>query len=728
MTGLAHVLSTITKVSLNELRTILGGIVFDDKELFAVGDRGNFLHAYFYDAEKNCFNRANTFQAHDHWISALAYLKPCDRYPKGALVTGSHDKTIKIWGPECFAQYDSVKPIPLETFSHDAEVCFITTTPDNTGRIISCGWDSTCRIWGAKSEKTIILRHEQYAIWSAAAIPGGYVTCGADKTIRIWSETGEPIHTIKDAHKDAIRGSVFIPSKNVLATCANDGTIKEWQVNGLELTYLSTISCTDSYLYSISLLNDDTYIVSSEDRCVYIASSDTKKVEDVLPLPDVVFSVSKLLNNDILCSCVDGYTRTFTNDKSRRCDNPTETKYLQALTSLTFSNPELANINPLDLPDIHTLTADNAAPGSATLVRNGDQMVICTWSNGYHKWLQIGTLVISKEGQSKQKVADEYGKLWDYCFTVQMEDGRTFPLYMNYDTNEYTAAYDFMTKHNLDPQAYLMQIIDFIHKNRGKTVIESTQSNSIFPKKDINYYSEINTTPIVNKLRSNNKSQKNQPVLTEEQLSALEKPLSHEVFEVIETIILNWPYDQMWPVLDILRARITDPQARNYIPCQKLVRIVHHLEKADPASSPEFLILMIARVVSNMFMNYNAEIMTEINVFEILNRFSNRFITSSPRTQVAYSTLVYNYSTILSFNPDMCVNLMNLIIENLAPSLDAGAMMRMLYACGNVATFSNEAKMKLQLHPEVITNIRSSGQISNDINVLLTGLSNLISS
>lgn len=726
MTNFAHVLSTITHVSQNDLRVVLGGIHFGDKELIAVGDRGNFLHTFYFDSETNTFKRANSFKAHDGWIGGIAYLNPCERYPKGALVTGARDKTVKVWGPDSFVHYDGTTPSPEQIFFHDGDVCFVTTANDDSGRIISTGWDSTCRIWG-KSEKPIILRHEQYAIWSAAAIPGGYVTCGADKTIRIWSETGEPIKTIKDAHKDVVRACIYVQSKNILATCANDGQIKEWQVNGLSLEYLYTISCTDSYLYSIVLLNDS-YVVSSEDRCVYIASADTKKVEDVLPLPDVVWSVSKLSNNDIIAGCADGIVRSFTNDQSRRCDNPTETKYLQSLTNITFSNPEFANINILDLPDIHSLSADNAQAGSATLVRNGDLMVICTWSNGYHKWLQIGTLVISKEGQSKQKVADEFGNLWDYCFSVQMEDGRTFPLYMNYDTNEYTAAYDFMTKHNLDPQAYLAQIIDFIHKNRSKTVIETQQTNSIFPMKNPNFYCDVVTDPIVKKLRSLNSTQKNFPVLTDEQLAILEKPLSHELFEVIETIALNWPYDQMWPVLDILRARITEDQARNFIPAPKLVNIVRHIVEADPVSSPEFLVLMITRVVSNMFKNYSAEVLTDINVLEILNKFSTRFISSSPRTQVGFSTLVLNFSTFLSCNPDMCVNLMNLIIEILVPSVDAGAMIRMLYACGNVAYYSSEAKLKLQLHPEVITNIRSNGQLPDDVNTVLTGLANLISS
>ena len=127
-------------------------------------------------------------------------------------------------------------------------------------------------------------------------------------------------------------------------------------------------------------------------------------------------------------------------------------------------------------------------------------------------------------------------------------------------------------------------------------------------------------------------------------------------------------------------------------------------------------------------MNYQSELITDVNVMKILTKFQTRFITSDPRTQVAYSTLVFNYSTFLSCNPTMCVNLMNLIIEILVPTVDAGAMMRLLYACGNIATYSNEAKMKMQLHPEIITNIRANGQVSNDINTLLTAIANMISS
>ncbi|OHT14476.1 phospholipase A2 activator protein [Tritrichomonas foetus] len=718
MSDFAYVLSTVTPVSSSELRSILGKIQLDGAEYWAVGDRNNFLHTFTFNPQTKCFKRANTFEAHDGWISGFAFMKPCSQFPEGGLISCSHDHTVKVWAPQSLTELNMTGNTPVWTMTHDAQVCFVSTTDD--GRIISCGWDSTCRIWKSPQD-CLILRHEQYAIWSATQIPNGFITCGADKSIRIWSTTGELKYKLDNAHNDVIRASLYIPSRNIVATASNDGTIVEWRLNGLSLSKVGTITVSDQYLYSLSLLDDFTYVVSSEDRCAYVASAHTLMVADVLPLPDVVWSVDVLSNNDIICASADGCVRSFTMNQERRCDKETEENYLGRLSSLTFSNPEFQQINPLDLPDISSLSPENARAGGGTLVRNGKEMVVCTWSNGYHRWLQIGTVVISTDGSQKNKVADEEGNVWDYCFQVQLEDGREYPLYLNHDTNEYTAAYDFMAKHNLDSHSYLMEIVEFIQKNRKKTTIDTSTKPSFFPMRTPNFYTEINTEPIINKLRSLNN---NDPIVSDEQFRALQGPISSQLFNILEEVVLKWPHDQSWPILDILRARITDPSARQFIPADRLCNLVTHVSHAQ--NPPEFLILMLMRVIGNMFQNYSAEAMSNINIIYIFNNFAIRYHSLTPRTQAAYATAVLNYSTFLQGNSAASEALMDILIEFFSSVMDESALHRLIYAAGNVASYSAGARNKIQLHPEVIEIARSK-QLSPDVSQALTALIDLIS-
>lgn len=721
MTDLGYVLSTTTNVSQKDLRTVVTGIIFKGKEYFAIGDRSNLLYLFNYNAETNAIKLENSFQAHDGWVSALAYHKPCDEYPNGAIITGSHDKLIKIWDFESVLTNSSTVPNPLQTYAHDAAVCFIHACNDGSGRIISSGWDSTCRIWKGKSEEaSIILHHETFAIWSASSIPGGYITCGADQTIRIWTETGEHVKTIQDAHDCPIRDCVYIPSRKILVTCANDGLIKEWKVNDLSLENLTTITCTNVYLYSICLLDDDTYIVSSEDKCAYIASSKTKKVQDMLLAPDTVWVASTFSNKDIICCSADGVARTFTNDPARRCDNSIETEYLQKLASIP--NSDLKEVNPLTISDISKLGPDDIQIGNASIARKDHQLVLCTWSKGYNKWIQIGTYDLPEKYQKMVNVTDDQGNHWDYCFPIELEDGQTFSLYTNSDTDEYATVFDFMNKNNLDPKVYLAQIISCI--NRFK---DTDNSKPPFPMKGLSYFKENDTKYIFNSIKSLNESQKNEPILTEDQLNILQKPLSHDLFEIIEKLIFNWQYDQLVPVLDFLRILILDPKARDFIPASNMVKIIQHLEQVDPDQSSEPLIVMILQVIVNMFLNYTGEILTEVNVFEIISKFADRFSTSEQQMQISFSTLIHNYSTLLCLNQEMCIELMVIIIDILTPELDQNVILKLLSACGNLAFFSDEAKLKLQLYPYIIQDLISE-KLSTECIKVLTNVVNLISS
>lgn len=717
MTSNGHVLSTNTNVSSKDLRAVLGGIMINGKEYIAIGDRNKTLSLFYYDANTNTIKLENSFEAHDGWISSVAYMKPCDRYPKGALITGAYDNQVKVWDPESLLSHGSEVIEPLQKYSHDKQVCFITTCQDDSSRIISTGWDSTCRIWNEIPEETIILRHEFLAVWCASQIPGGYLTCGADQTIRIWNEKGEHVTTIQNAHDAPIRNCVYIPSKNIFVTCSNDGKIKEWKVNGLSLEFLSSIICPQSYLYTICLLDENTYIVSS-DNCTYIASSETKKIQDILFLPGIVWSVSTLSNKDIICSCENGNAQTFTRDPSRRCDSSIENEYFEKLGSLP--NEELKKINPLKIPKINKINSEIPKLGTQEILRKGNQLVVYMWNIGYDKYIQVGSYDIEEKYQKIVDGTDDQGNIWDFKFPIQLKDGQSFSLFMNQNANKYTATYDFMKKNNLDPKTYLVEVINIINKYFDVNL----ESN--LPMKKLSYFKDTISKSVYDDIKLLNNTKKNTPVLTDDQLDILQKPLSHEKFEIIEKVILNWPYDQLIPALDILRALIIEPNARDIIPAKNMIGIAQYLGQADADQSSESLISNISRVFVNMFLNYTGEILTEINVFEIISKFADSFSSFEKDTQISFSTLIFNYSTLLYFNREICIELMMTIIDILTPEINEAAILNLLLACGNLIIFSDEAKLKLQLNPDIIQDLISD-KLTDECNDVVTNIVNLMS-
>ncbi|KAH0795700.1 phospholipase A-2-activating protein [Histomonas meleagridis] len=418
MNEFGYVLSSITPVSDSEVRAI-SKFTYDGKEFWACGDRNNYLHIFKKSESENDFECINSFCAHSGWISSITEIEPCEWFSEGALITGGHDNKVKAWNLETITTHTTTLIQPICTLSHDSQVCYVTTTPNHF--IISCDWGSTCHVWSSPYT-CITLEHEKYAIWSATAVPGGYVTLGADKTIRVWDLNGRCLNRIENAHSDVPRACLYIPSRNILVTAANDGTIKEWLVNDTSLKIDSTINVTDKFLYSLTLLDDNSYLTTSEDRCAYIVSSEIKKVIEAIPLPDSVWSATVLSNSDIVIACSDGFVRTFTTSQERRCNSEMEQAYITQLSNLTLTNPEFAHINILDLPDISDIIDEPPIPGQAILCRDEDKMVICTWSNGYNCYLKIGT-AIKQEGSTSNKVFDDNGKEWDYCYNVQLENG-----------------------------------------------------------------------------------------------------------------------------------------------------------------------------------------------------------------------------------------------------------------------------------------------------------------
>jgi hypothetical protein len=87
------------------------------------------------------------------------------------------------------------------------------------------------------------------------------------------------------------------------------------------------------------------------------------------------------------------------------------------------------------------------------------------------------------------------GHQWDYSIDVQLEDGRILPLYLNHNTNQYLAAREFITKHQLQV-FYLETIAKFIERERKPYALQQRAAprptSEIFPLAEGNFVKGLN--------------------------------------------------------------------------------------------------------------------------------------------------------------------------------------------------------------------------------------------
>lgn len=191
-----------------------------------------------------------TLRGHTDAVLDVAY-SPDGKH----LITGSSDKTAKIW--------DAVSGRELLTLSgHTDEVNGVAFSPDGS-RVATASYDKTAKVWDAISGKELFtLSGHTDQVWDVAFSPDGrrIATAGADKTAKIWdAATGKELLTLA-GHTDLIRGLAFSPDGTRLYTGSYDKTAKAWDVStGKELL---TFAGHTSAIWSIAVSLDGTRLAT----------------------------------------------------------------------------------------------------------------------------------------------------------------------------------------------------------------------------------------------------------------------------------------------------------------------------------------------------------------------------------------------------------------------------------------------------------------------------------
>ena len=214
----AEVASETSKVItlLGHADSILACAITPDGRRLVSGSHDRTLKLW--DLESGRYLR--TFEEHEDWVLACA-ITPDGR----RVVSGSNDRTLKIWNLKSGRC--------LHTFEgHKAGVRACAITPDGR-RVVSGSDDCTLKIWDLKSGRCLrtLEGHVDWVRACAITPDGRRVVSGSnDRTLKIWDlESGDCLRTF-EGHAGVVLAGVIAPDGRRLVSGSHDRTLKIWDL------------------------------------------------------------------------------------------------------------------------------------------------------------------------------------------------------------------------------------------------------------------------------------------------------------------------------------------------------------------------------------------------------------------------------------------------------------------------------------------------------------------
>ncbi|XP_063701799.1 phospholipase A-2-activating protein [Culicoides brevitarsis] len=409
--------------------------------------------AKIWKPEGNGFTEILTMKDHSNFVGAV-----CVVNDKNWICTGSNDSTI------CIYQFNTVKPF-MTLKGHTGTVCSIANA-NKEGQILSGSWDKTAKLWTINDTGFTCVTFEGHeaAVWAVCTLKSGkYATGSADKFIRLWDSKGQKLVVLK-GHTDCVRGLAPLADGGLLS-CSNDGTIRRWNDSW---ECVNEFHGHSNYIYTISIMDEDTFVTGGEDSTIRMWSvSQGKSLGDEIQLPaQSVWTVTCMKNSDIVVGTSDGMIRVFTKTPDRVASEQILASFTLAVqTRIAESSKELGGVKVNDLPGPEALLQDGTQEAQTKLIRQPNGKILCyQWLAG--KWECLGDVTGASGGSQKTSGKTLFeGKEYDYVFTVDIQEGAP-PIKLPYNLGEdpWVVAQKFIHKHEL-PQVYLDQVANFIVQN-----------------------------------------------------------------------------------------------------------------------------------------------------------------------------------------------------------------------------------------------------------------------
>jgi ATP-dependent Clp protease ATP-binding subunit ClpA/WD40 repeat protein len=197
------------------------------------------------------------------------------------IVSGSEDKTIKIWDLD----NNTVQTL----VEHNAWVWSVQFSPDGK-KILSGSGDRTIKIWDLENNTVQTLRGHGGTVSSVQFSPDGkkIVSGSDDRTIKVWDIESNTVQTLT-GHGEPVLSVQFSPDGKKIVSGSKDKTIKIWD---LENNTIQTLTGHGEPVLSVQFSPDGKKIVSgSTDKTIKIWDMESNTVQTLKGHRGLVWSV-----------------------------------------------------------------------------------------------------------------------------------------------------------------------------------------------------------------------------------------------------------------------------------------------------------------------------------------------------------------------------------------------------------------------------------------------------
>lgn len=592
----------------------------------------------------------------------------------------------------------------LFLLGHESNVCALDVDT-NSGSIVSGSWDKTSRIWN-HGQVTAVLKHSA-AVWGVMFWKEAVVTACADQAIRIWSKNGD-LQQILRGHTDAVRGLAKIDDES-FASCSNDGTIRIWRDNSVD----KVLTGHTSFVYSIDYIQSKNMLVSSgEDRSVRFWDLNQEgKCVQVITLPAIsLWSVkADQESGDIVVGGSDCIIRVFSTDVSKQA-SPEEIKSLkESIANSSIGKDQVGEIKEDQLVPASVLEKPGNKEGAVVMIKSPIGTIEAhQWSGG--SWFKIGEVVGNSSAGgagSSNRTAQHNGKLYDYVFDVDVEDGKP-PLKLPYNNtdNPYQIADKFLVDNDL-PTSYREDVVRFILTNAQPVEIGSSASATsaqhttpkatvpsppkqlkIIPQPSYVQLIAYKAAPILKQVETLDAEQPSKLSAPQKQIlkdgleNGVTESNSADILKIVVFMTQNWPSDQIFVALDILRVIIP-----KLSPLPTAVILQQLLFVLD-SDAPKHAIFAIRGLVNLFSSESGRKLATseqvKDHVLGVIKEFTKQPVgTLTPNLQLAIASLLLNYSVLIKHDSDEALGVLSIVSSCISFS-SFEAIYRLLLAVGTV--------------------------------------------
>ncbi|GJQ11221.1 hypothetical protein GpartN1_g3012.t1 [Galdieria partita] len=673
-------------------------------QLLVTGSRDETLKVWKYWEETKQWKLESSFQVHNGFISCLAALRinqSC--FPLSIIAYRDIMSGSQVGKGE--GHSNTVCDIQMGEASQ-----FISCSWDCTS--IVWNWreeEGGGNGIGIRMFPLITLRGHKASVWSAVILScDRFQTASADKTIKLWNERGECLETLY-GHQDVVRCLYKVPNADGrIVSVSNDGCAIGWksvEQRHWEIEYRLFLS--NHFLYCLTYLSSlKLFVTGGEDGSVIIFSFEHGVVQTISH-PKTIWALTSLPEKeDLVTGCMDSVCRIFTRDESRKADDVLLQSFHESAGTKKLSASMVQGVDWDKLPLYEqVIDTPGTREGELKVVRKGNEAQVLIWSQ--QKWNKFGDVVDNpQENSGRSGYLD--GEYYDYIFDVDIGDDQPKrKLGYRKGENPLAAAQRFLFKEDL-PLEYIDQVADFIDKNtdyrqsnmymegdpftgnsryipvgdnRDKNIAmrdpftenryrpssnDDSQSTAVtqhFPCSEFIYFGHSDQFANMRKKLSEFNHQVNEDIrlsdeewtLSDKLISQLEQEshIANCIFteEELQTMekLLDWPTENIIPVLDIFRLMILSPSASSHFFLKKdnfgLDKVKKHL--LSPKATIGVVILS-CRVICNMFSTRLVALLACDQWEWIDSLFDSSICVSHAKSIEAYSALLHNYGIQLS--------------------------------------------------------------------------------